>query len=100
MEGTCNPDKCKLHTLLGGEKDECPNYVKGFWKSTLGAVKEIDDCAPKRTLLMIQELFNRQIGLQSATEEQRNAFINLGRAARKIAEQRDRFLHNDILPSK
>ena len=35
----------------------------------------IKDCAPRRTFLMIQELYNRMIGIQQAQEQQRDENI-------------------------
>jgi len=76
MQETCNPDKCKLFQLLGGNPEECPNYVVSWWTPQDGLKKGqpivVKDCAPKRTLLMIQELMNMNVALQRAEEQQRN----------------------------
>jgi hypothetical protein len=69
MENTCN-EKCHLWKKYG---INCPNYIESWW--TFEDKKKpilIKDCAPKRTFLMIQELYNRLVGLQQASEQQRN----------------------------
>lgn len=76
MQETCDPEKCKLYLLLGGDPSECPNFVESWWTPQDGLKKGapvmIKDCAPKRTLLMIQELMNMNVSLQKAQEQQRN----------------------------
>jgi len=72
MEDTCQPERCKLHDLLGGDQDQCPNHLLSTWVSKDGVTKAVHDCAPKRTLLMLQQMENRMLGLQKAQEEQRN----------------------------
>ena len=44
---------------------ECPNYIETLWHKE-GELQPqiIRDCAPKRTLLMLQELYNRTFALQ------------------------------------
>ncbi len=46
----------------------------------------VQDCSPRRTLLMVQELFNRQIGLQKAQEEQRNESIKVMTSMKRVIE--------------
>jgi len=77
MEGTCNPQECVLFALLGGKPEQCPNFVESWWKPLEGEPKLVKDCAPKRTLLIYQELYSQQVRLQQASEEQRNEFGNL-----------------------
>ena len=55
----------------------CPNYIEGWWKPTEGTPVLIFDCAPKRTLFMVQELISRQIGVEKSLEEQRNSNITV-----------------------
>lgn len=40
-------------------------------------MQEVIDCAPKRTMLMSQELHNQVITLQRALEETRNELVNV-----------------------
>ena len=72
MDKTCNYKDCRLHDLLGGEPKDCPNFIETWWKPLEGQAKLVQDCAPKRTLLMVQELYNQQVRLQKAQEQQRN----------------------------
>jgi len=75
MEHTCQPDKCALFILLGGEPNQCPNYQESWWNVKDSKPILIRDCAPKRTFLMIQDLSNRLVGVQKAQEKQRNENI-------------------------
>ena len=73
MDDTCKAKECKLHELLGGTPEQCPNFIQTAWTSQeTGVSKLVRDCAPIRTMLMIQELVNRTLGLQQAQEQQRN----------------------------
>ena len=72
MNDTCKAKDCKLHDLLGGEPEQCPNFIQTCWTSDSGEVKPVKDCAPVRTMLMVQQLMNQTLGLQQAQEQQRN----------------------------
>ena len=73
MENTCNYKECKLFDLLGGEPNQCPNFVESWW-TPINSDNPImiQDCAPRRTFLMIQDLSNRLVGVQKAQEKQRD----------------------------
>lgn len=59
-------------------KKPCPNLTKSWWKNgQTGEMQEVIDCAPKRTMLMSQELHNQVITLQRALEETRNELVNV-----------------------
>jgi len=73
MENTCSKD-CPLWKKY---KEKCPNFIQTTWKDDKGNMKIINDCSPKRTMLMIQELYNRVIGVEKAQEQQRNEFSYL-----------------------
>ena len=73
MENTCSKD-CPLWKKY---KEKCPNFIQTTWKDDKGNMKIINDCSPKRTMLMIQELYNRIIGVEKAQEQQRNEFSYL-----------------------
>jgi hypothetical protein len=75
MQGTCEKEKCKIWQLLDGS---CPNYVETWWTPpplTPGPPVLVADCAPKRMLIMIQELSNRLVGVEKSQEEARNETI-------------------------
>lgn len=42
-----------------------------------GRPKLVRDCTPIRTMIMVQELYNRQLGLQKSMEEQRNEVVRV-----------------------
>jgi len=54
--------------------DECPNYIETVWNKEGDIQPQIvRDCAPKRTLLMLQELYNRTFGLQQQVNQCENS---------------------------
>lgn len=70
MQNTCPKEQCPLYKKY---KDKCPNFIETGWKAHDSAQPVmIADCAPKRTMLMVQDLYNRFIGIQKSNEEQRN----------------------------
>ncbi len=88
MEGTCNAKECKFHDLLGGEVEQCPNFMRTGWRNQEGEVKMLEDCAPRRILLMLQGLENRSVGLQQAQEQQRNESRGINILVRKAMTYR------------
>jgi hypothetical protein len=85
MEHTCNQDKCKLFDLLGGTVEQCPNYVEGWWQPDGENVPIlIKDCAPKRSLLLMQNVYNQMINVQQSNEQQRNEATNVTQALAAI----------------
>ena len=82
MKPTCNFAECQFAKVLKLKKpDGCPNYMDNlFTPQGPGADPKpvlIQDCAPRRTLLMLQELYNRDIGMQAALEQQRNVSVGI-----------------------
>jgi len=54
-------------------KENCPHFFKTTWTPSDGAQPyQIDDCAPKRSVLLTMDLNNRLLGFQKAAEEDRN----------------------------
>ena len=82
MEDTCNKD-CEFGKLFKSER-ECCNYIESWWKPLEGQPVLIKDCAPRRNFWMIQDLYNRLIGVQQANEEQRNESNKIVSAFAKI----------------
>lgn len=75
MEGTCGKEKCRIWQLLDGN---CPNYLESWWTpppTNPGPPVLVEDCAPRRTMLMIQELSNRLLGVEKTQEEARNETV-------------------------
>jgi hypothetical protein len=73
---TCKKEKCHLWGLFEGEG--CPNFYKNtfFPEGKAEGSYTIDDCAPIRIMLMLQELHSRLIGVQKGFEEQRNVSVD------------------------
>ena len=77
MENTCEFDKCYFFGLLDDIR-QCPNYMENGWKEELtGKLCIVKDCAPKRTALMVQDLYNRMIGVEKSQGKQRNEINRL-----------------------
>ena len=73
MEDTCIREKCPLWKKFKGR---CPNFIETGWKEHDKAQPiMVADCAPKRTLLMMQTLYNRFIGVQKSNEKQVNTNV-------------------------
>lgn len=72
LPDTCNTSECS-YIQEGGKREGCPNFVQ-LWFTPLegGQPYLTNDCAPKRTVFMIMDLVNSNIGLQKANEEMRN----------------------------
>lgn len=68
---TCH-DKCPFWKKY---KENCPHFLKTTWTphDSAGTPVIMNDCAPKRSVLMQMELTNRVLGLQHDVEEERNA---------------------------
>lgn len=63
MRDTCC-DKCR--------NTECPNKIESYWKDEKGELKILTDCAPKRSMLMLQDFSNQIVSQQAAIEQLRN----------------------------
>jgi hypothetical protein len=86
MEDTCKKSDCHLWKKY---REKCPNYVRSGWRSVeSNQEKTIHDCAPIRTMLMLQELYNRLIGVEKVGEQTRNALVQIGKMAQiKMLEE-------------
>lgn len=75
MQDTCDPRKCSFLKKVLKEKspEGCPNYIESLW-TKVGESQPIivRDCAPKRTVLICQDLVNSNLGMQKAHEQMRN----------------------------
>jgi len=60
-QDTCKKKKCPFwHRYNEG----CPNYVEGQWKTPEGDIYPTSDCAPKRSMILTQQLYNFMIGMR------------------------------------
>lgn len=75
IKDTCTKEKCREW----GNGD-CPFMVEAWWtppENTPGQPVLIVDCAPKRALMLTQELSNRLIGVEKSQEQMRNTGADL-----------------------
>jgi len=72
-QSTCDKEKCKLWDLFDGD---CPNKIESFWENKMSAgVHTVTDCAPRRTMLFLQEIMNRLTALERDNNEFRNETV-------------------------
>lgn len=65
--------QCENCPFLAQGFKECPNYIETLWHDKSSVQPQIiRDCAPRRTLLMLQELYNRTFGLQQQISQFEN----------------------------
>ena len=84
LKNTCNKEKCYWWLEHG---EYCVNFVQMNWrKENSNQIYTTDDCAPKRTAYMLQEIFPRLIGLQQASEQERNESKKLVGGMMKIVQ--------------
>ena len=82
MEDTCKKSDCHLWKKYG---EKCPNYIRSAWrKNDSNQEKIVHDCAPIRTMLMLQDLYNKLIGVQQVSEETRNVILQIGEMASQM----------------
>ncbi len=68
VQNTCKKKECKQW-----DKGRCPFYAVTNWTNPMsGETGNTDDCAPVRSLIMIQELSNRLVGVEKSQESLRN----------------------------
>lgn len=70
MQGTC--DKCWMM-----KDGKCPNLIETWWTPHGGKPELVVDCAPRRTVLMLQELVNRVDSLHTAQDVQRDVSLKV-----------------------
>lgn len=73
MEPTCNFTECEFAKQLFDKPEQCFNFQESWWTPEgKGKPVLVKDCAPRRTFLMVQDLSNRLVGVQKASEQSRN----------------------------
>ena len=54
-------------------KQNCPHFIQTMWGDKKSPQpKLVNDCAPKRAVILQIDAFNRMLGLQQAAEQERN----------------------------
>jgi len=67
IQDTAQCEDCAFKVKDG---KKCPNYIETIWQEEGNPQPRIiKDCAPKRTLLMLQELYNRTFALQKQVSQ-------------------------------
>ncbi len=97
MEDTCKFEKCVIAKRLKIKRpEECVNHVESWWTEDgpegKGKPVKIDDCAPVRTMLMVQELHGRLVGVEKSQEQQRNALQPLSGLIQMAKDYRQKAL--------
>jgi hypothetical protein len=90
MEDTCHFETCKFAKEFFEKPEECFNYKETWWKPLEGEPILHKDCAPIRTMIMVQEHYNRLIGLEKAQEQQRNESKRIMNVFEQIVNQAQR----------
>lgn len=75
VQDTCTKDKCPAYA-----NGTCPMLVESWWTppaTESGPPVLVVDCAPKRTMLMVQDLSNRMLGVEKSQEEMRNKSVDV-----------------------
>lgn len=86
MTDTCDFAKCKFAKRLRLKSfDECPNYLRTYW-TKYGEVepKKINDCSPKRMLMMVQQISSRLLAIEKSQETQRKTITPLFDAIEEV----------------
>jgi hypothetical protein len=69
-QDTCTGEKCPFWFRY---KTQCPNYVEGLWKTKEGDTYQTKDCAPKRTMILTQQLYDFMFGMRMDYADVRKA---------------------------
>lgn len=102
IENTCNFKECKFANDFFDKPEDCFNYVESWWTPADDSPPVlVKDCSSKRVFLMVQDLFNRLVGVQQSQEEQRNESTkmkdNMTMVMSSIAEVTGKENHKMIL---
>jgi len=73
---TCIGQRCPFWRRY---QDTCPNFVKGDWKTVEGHEYETKDCAPKRSMILCQQIYDHMLDV-------RRDYGHVREANRKVLE--------------
>ena len=85
QQNTCF-EECRYRDKKGKFRKSCPDYMELSWTTESGEMAATEDCARRRTLLMIMNFDLKLIGVQQASEQERNASHNLTNKLGEIVE--------------
>lgn len=84
MQDTCF-EGCRYRDKKGRYRTECPDYIELSWTADTGEVRKTHDCARRRSLLLMMNWDQRLMGVQQASEMERNATHEMIAAIGRIA---------------
>ena len=73
-EDTCIGKPCPFWKKY---KEKCPNFVEGAWVTNEGHTYVTKDCAPKRAMILCQQVYDQMIGTRKDYNLVRNANAEL-----------------------
>jgi len=65
---TCH-EKCPFWKKY---KKNCPNFVEGMWKTHEGHIYSTMDCAPKRSMILMQQCYDHMLNVRTDYNQVRN----------------------------
>jgi hypothetical protein len=68
-EDTCHGKKCPFYVRY---QEYCPHFIESPWETTEGERYTTNDCAPKRSILLQQQMYNLILGTRKDTNKTRN----------------------------
>ena len=85
QQNTCF-EGCRYRDKKGKFRKTCPDYMELNWTNDTGEACTTEDCSRRRTLLMILGFDSRLIGVQQASEQERNTSHGLVQKLGEIIE--------------
>jgi hypothetical protein len=72
-QNTCN-EKCPFWKKY---KKDCPNFVEGRWRTKEGHEYDTFDCAPKRSMILCQQVYDHMLDVRKDYGTVRNETYKL-----------------------
>jgi hypothetical protein len=82
-EDTCKKRPCPFWLRYG---DNCPHFVVSDWESNEGDKYSTDDCAPKRSMKLQQQIYALLLGTRKDTNKTRNVTLKFLEALMPVQE--------------
>jgi hypothetical protein len=73
-DDTCTGKACPFWKRY---REQCPNYVEGRWETKKGDIYTTRDCAPKRSMILLQQLYNLTEGARQDYAHVRKATVEV-----------------------
>jgi hypothetical protein len=75
---TCIGTACPFYKRY---REACPNFVEGEWETTDGHKYTTKDCAPKRSMILTQQIYDMMIVTRKDYGHVRRAMIDVAQLA-------------------